>query len=249
MEPTAKTMHFNRPDLNLLLALDPKPGFAPLRSTRHFRVIASDYTTAVVLAKAIQLIAERAPGVTVEILPPSADCSELISRDNADLMVSPVQFAANGLPGEVLLEDDYVCVAWIGNPLVGAALTREQYLELGHVCNSFGNPGGLGGRSLMDMALKAANVSRRVEVWANSFESIPSLLMNTNRIATLNTRLARRYARHFPLRLVATPVDMPVLVKYMQWSKVFARDPAHLWLRCLLKEVAESERFLVTDGR
>lgn len=232
----------------LRAALDVKPSFVPERSDRHFRVVASEYATGVLLAKAIQVIAERAPGITIEILPLSEDCGEQISRGKADLAVLSAQFVIDDLRREVVIEDDYACLAWTGNRRVGEALTREQYLELGHVSRPFGCAVSCLGRSLIDTILIGANMPRRVEVWANSFDTIPLLLMNTNRIATLNTRLAELYARHFPLRLLTMPIEMPRLVEHMQWNKMFDNDPALLWLRCLLKEVAELEGLLATPS-
>jgi DNA-binding transcriptional LysR family regulator len=63
--------------------------------------------------------------------------------------------------------------------------------------------------------------------------------VGTSRIATLPTRLAQRMATRFPLRVVPCPVELPVFVERLQWHKYQERDPAIVWLRGLLREVAQ----------
>jgi DNA-binding transcriptional LysR family regulator len=73
---------------------------------------------------------------------------------------------------------------------------------------------------------------------ASTFNALPPLVVGTQRIATMHTRLARMYARMLPLRLLPPPFEIPPLHLVMQWNHHNDRDPAHTWLRGLLKGVA-----------
>jgi LysR family nod box-dependent transcriptional activator len=64
------------------------------------------------------------------------------------------------------------------------------------------------------------------------------MVVGTNLIATVQTRLAHDSARRLPLRVLAAPVAMPVLRMCMQWHRYQTSDPAHRWLREQLMAVA-----------
>jgi DNA-binding transcriptional LysR family regulator len=86
--------------------------------------------------------------------------------------------------------------------------------------------------------MKSTGLSRRIEATTSTFSAMPQFVIGTNRVATMHTRLARVFARYFPLRLLAPPVAIPALVESMQWHKLFDKDPAHLWFRQVLRDVA-----------
>ena len=56
-----------------------------------------------------------------------------------------------------------------------------------------------------------------------------------DRIATITTRLALRYAEILPIKLVPLPIEIPPLVEVLHWHRAHNQDPAHLWFRQLLK--------------
>ncbi len=84
----------------------------------------------------------------------------------------------------------------------------------------------------------AHGVARNVVVTASSFNALPLLVVGTQRIATMHTRLAQMYGRMLPVRLLKPPFDIPPLRLVMQWNRHNDRDAAHAWLRERLKAVA-----------
>ena len=42
--------------------------------------------------------------------------------------------------------------------------------------------------------------------------------------------------QHWPLRVIATPFDMPPLVEVLAWPAYLEHDPAHCWLRGVLTQ-------------
>jgi DNA-binding transcriptional LysR family regulator len=74
-----------------------------------------------------------------------------------------------------------------------------------------------------------------VEISTPSFFLAPQLVVGTDRIATITTRLALKYAEILPIKLVPLPIEIPVLVELLHWHRAHNQDPAHLWFRQVLK--------------
>ncbi|MET3136003.1 LysR family nod box-dependent transcriptional activator [Undibacterium sp. GrIS 1.2] len=224
--------------LQIQSTIETKPGFVLEESTRHFRVIASDYPTSVLMAEVARKMSELAPNVTLEIMAPGDDHEIQLDRGEIDLLIMPAKYLVEGHASEVLFQDSYSCVVWKDNTIVGDSLTLDQYMSLAHVSTKFGKAQ----PSFEEWFLQSTGFARRVEVSTSNFSSLPLLLVGTNRIATMHTRLADMFADYFPIRLLPLPMDIPLLVEMMQWHKFVDKDIAHIWFRTLLKEVANARR-------
>jgi len=73
---------------------------------------------------------------------------------------------------------------------------------------------------------------------APSYHALPALIVGTDRIATLQMRLAETLAASYPIRVVPLPVPLPVLEEAMMWHPRLDRDAGHAWLRGVLRETA-----------
>lgn len=224
--------------LQIQSTIETKPAFIPEESVRHFRVISSDYPTSVLLSEVTRQLSLLAPKITVEILAPGDAPIDQLDRGEVDLLIMPEKYISAEHPSDLLFEDTYSCVVWASNTLVKDSISREQYMSLGHVATLWGNqrlP------SLEEWFLKNAGLSRHIEVSVGNFNALPQLVIGTNRIATMHTRLARMFVNYFPLRVLPMPMEMPSIVLRMQWHKFFDKDPAHIWFRDVVSSVARSE--------
>lgn len=224
--------------LQIQSTIETRPEFIPAESVRHFRVIASDYPTSVLLAEVTRQLGVLAPKITVEIIAPAEEPQEQVERGEVDLIILPEKYMLSEHPSAVLFEDSFSCMVWASNSVVGDSVTIEQYMALGHVATLWGSrrlPG------LEEWFLKNAGMSRHIEVSVGNFNTLPQLVIGTNRVATMHTRLARMFARYYPVRLLAAPPGMPSVVMKMQWHKFFDKDPAHLWFRQLVSQVAATD--------
>ncbi|GAA6142928.1 hypothetical protein [Hydrogenophaga sp. 5NK40-0174] len=84
------------------------------------------------------------------------------------------------------------------------------------------------------------DVDRRVSVSTYSFVTIPHMVVGTELVGTVHSRLARKLERALPI--VVRPVPLPVLrfSQTMQWHKYRTQDPGLMWLRGLLHEAART---------
>jgi DNA-binding transcriptional LysR family regulator len=212
-----------------------RPAVQPTDARRRFKLIASDYMTAVLLGEVSRQVHRLAPGVSFETVDPSAGCMELFERGETDLLITIKDYCIKSLPMATLLEEHYTCIVCNDNTVAGDELNLEQYLSMGHVTSQFG----MDFRDGYEHAyLKAQGYQRNIEMAASNFNSIPYFVMGTNRIATVHSRLARIFTRHYPVREIAMPIPIPSIQICMQWHEFMDHDPLHLWLRNLISEVA-----------
>ena len=211
-----------------------KAEFNPAASTRKFCLAASDYVTAVLLSQALQEVARQAPGLTFEMVRLDENIEQRLEKGEIDFVIRPMVHAVAVHPKEPLFEDNHTCVAWCENPLIGKILSRKQFLGLGHVSVHFGHAPAI----FEDWFSTRYGGIRRIEVIAQDFEVACRLVVGTNRIATVMSRMARLCSEHLPLRLLPPPYAVPAVTHCLQWHRYQDQDPGSIWLRALLKQEA-----------
>ena len=88
-----------------------------------------------------------------------------------------------------------------------------------------------------------------MEISVPSFFLAPQLVVGTDRITTITTRLALKYAEILPLKLVPLPIEIPGLVELLHWHRAHDQDPAHIWFRGVLKDAVASMPTSTTKRR
>lgn len=221
-----------KPVRNLLLqtqaTIGAKARFDPMASRRHFAVAVSDYVATVFMADALADIQKQAPHVTFELVPTSERAVEALEAGNLDFMIAPEIFASRLHPRMALFEDTHTVIAWTKNSRVKATISLADYLDLGHVAIHVGEGAG---PNFDEMYLRRLKHKRRAEVITHSFDVVPHLVVGTDRVATIATRLAKKYAKFLPLKLIPLPVAVPPMTEVLQWHKYRDQDPAYTWLR------------------
>jgi DNA-binding transcriptional LysR family regulator len=209
-----------------------RPRFNPATSDRHFSISVSDYVASVLIVDLLRLVKGIAPSITFELRSVGTRAGEDLDRDTIDFVIAPAGYVSPAHSKEVLFEDTHTCIAWANNPQVGSTLSLEQYLSLGHVVVRVSEDG----VNFDERILRGLNHRRRVEVVTPSFDWAPQLVVGTERIATVATRLALKYAGLLPIKLVPVPIDMPPMVEMLQWHRAHDHDPAHIWLRAQMRD-------------
>jgi DNA-binding transcriptional LysR family regulator len=222
--------------LQVQQTLQARPAFDPATSNRRFSIMLSDYVASVLMVDFVRHLSRIAPGVQIEMVSNDMEApTEALERGDVDLMIMPSQYLAADHPSQPLFDDNYVCIVSADHPEVGETLSTEQYLALGHVMVHFNrgrNP------SVDEWVVGRLGLARRIEVVAINFSSVAAFVVGTRRVATLQGRLARRFAKLTPIKVLPCPVDIPPLREAMQWHQQFERDPGLAWLRSELQTVA-----------
>ena len=221
-------------------AVSLRPTFDPEHDSRNFVLCGSHMTLLVLGAPLTQHLQRVAPGVTLEwVEAPPDRIGDRLSRGDIDIAFVGESFVDAGHPGVLVVEDDYVCLVWKGNQRVLRQLTRSTYLTLGHVGTRYGPHGLASGEQ---HAINALQLARRVEVVCTSPVILAALVVGTDRIATVGSKLATQQAKELPLRVLKTPWCLPPLRILMQWSRHREGDGAFDWLRGTVLEVARRTR-------
>ena len=213
------------------------PTFDPATSARSFRIVGSDYITAVLLAPLVAKLVESAPAIRIEIMLPSEAIYPQLEEGYLDLLITPEQYVAPDLPTELLYEERHVVVGWSGNALVKGPISEEALFAAGHISVTIGNSRTT---SFADRQLETLGKKRHVEVIAPSFTTVPWLLEGTNRLAIMHERLAVAMARHFPIAHTALPFEMRPMREMLQYHFARAADEGISWLREQMKALAQS---------
>jgi DNA-binding transcriptional LysR family regulator len=140
-------------------------------------------------------------------------------------------------PREVLFDDEFVVVACKKNEHISGRLTREQFAAAGHVATHFGRTRLL---SFPDWILQSQFPDRRIELYAPTFLTIPSMLVGTNRIALMPRRIAERAAAYMPLAVLRSPISVPKVNMVAMWHKANNHDKAIRWVASALAHVGLS---------
>ncbi|OAN54832.1 MULTISPECIES: LysR family transcriptional regulator [unclassified Sphingobium] len=202
--------------------------FDPATSQRAFRIVASDYVVSAIISPLLARFAREAPGVTIHLITPGENSTQLIADGKADLMISPQEFLSPDHPSELLFEEEHVVAGWVENPLLHGELNEKLFLAAGHVAVVIG---ARFNASFADRTLISMGKVRRVEVSASSFATVPWLLTGTHRLAVMHERLAIAACRIFPIRTTPMPFPFPVMKEMVQFHQTRAADEGLKWLR------------------
>lgn len=211
--------------------------FDPTREHRRFVFNASDYATTVLLTPLARQLEQEAPGISIDVVGLGDSNLQGLERGEVDLAIYPARNASEAHPQEHLLTETYSCVVWTGNALQGDTITFEDYMAARHVATQFGDrrvP------TFESWFMATHDVARNVVVTASTFNALPLLVVGTQRIATIHTRLAHMYAGMLPVRVLPPPFAIPPLKLVMQWNRHNGQDAAHAWLRRQLTAIAFS---------
>jgi hypothetical protein len=74
--------------------------------------------------------------------------------------------------------------------------------------------------------LTTLGVTRRIEVLAMIFNSVPQHIVGTKRVAMIHRRLAEHYARYLTFRILAPCYALPQLTEAVQWHSLFTKTRA-----------------------
>lgn len=227
--------------------------FVASEASAVFRVAATDYSSNVVCPVLARRILPRAPKLSFEWIATHEGTFEALDRGRLDMMLGaedeqvPDQFAK-----ETIFSESFACVVWRGSRHAGSrhararALSLASYLGAQHVTVSV-----LGGKQTVpERQLAQAGQQRRAALHVPYFATAMRSVVGTELIATVPRRIAEIGARDPELRLLQPPSLFQSFDYLMVWHPRLATDPAHVWLREVIRSIGvELERPVKRAGR
>lgn len=241
MIPTAQALAL-RPMLKELLAqvdmmIAQSTGFDPQTSERWFRIGVSDYLSTVLFSTLIPKLKTLAPGIKLDLQPPSDGMEVQLDRGEIDLVLTPVEHCSPDHPTELLFEEQHVVAGWSQSPLMLAPITEEAFYAAAHIAVGLGR---LARVSFSETNLAARGRGRNIEVMASSFSLVPELLVGTDRIAVMHERLAQTLEHRLPIVWQPLPFDFPAMREMVQYHRTRSNDPGLRWLVQQIHEAGRS---------
>lgn len=206
--------------------------FDPMTSTRLFRIAAHDFTASILSPALRQAFAVRAPGLRFTIqYAVGKDALEMLQGDILDVAVGRFPVLLGEVDATLLGKEDYlVATRGDGRP---AAMDLGAYLARDHIMVSF--RGGL--RGTVDEALDELGLERRVCASVPTFFTALGTAADSDLVATVPRRLAKRYAGRFGLATFPVPFAIPTFSTVAIVHSRNRTDPAIAWLTQLLSEL------------
>jgi DNA-binding transcriptional LysR family regulator len=218
-------------------ALTTSRQFSAENASRDFRIVASDYVVAAVLAPLCRDIASWAPGLRFQFVLTDENSVEKLRRGQVDLLIGPSEYALPDMPTAPLYDEEFVIAGCLNHPIFAEGVTVDGIFACGHVAVAVGSERAA---TVGDRQLALMGYQRTVEVVASSFTVLPWLLMGTRRLALMHGRLARLTAKHFDIGWAPLPMKFSPLHQLVQYHPTRARDPGVTWLIDQIRAFANS---------
>lgn len=211
--------------------------FDAATSTKSFAVSMSEYAMTVLAEPLTRFVAQRAPGCSISLDPLDVRPDQVESQTmRRDLVVAPLGF---DFPGRLqpVFTDHLVCVVARGHPrLTDGALTVADLHEMAHAVAHFAPA--RRARPLEIELQKQGIADRVVKVSVTSLLTLPFAVSGTDLCAFVPSRLAARCLDILDLVIAETPLDVVEITEAAHWHPRRESDPAVVWLRRLLYDVA-----------
>jgi len=208
--------------------------FDPSKAQDRFRIMAPDYLAQMIMPSVLGQVFNLAPQIQIEMENLSEEaisemCEGKISLGFGVVNDGPV---LGHVRSQALLEDRQVCLMRKGHPLEVNGMSLAGFAAASHALLSITGKGG----SRIDAVLKQHGLFRTIALRVTHFLTISAVIVPTDLIITVPERLARQVMTK-NLRLVELPDELvisPFTISQI-WHERFTDDPAHQWLRRLVK--------------
>ncbi|MFO0713945.1 MAG: LysR family transcriptional regulator [Sandaracinus sp.] len=206
----------------------------PAQLERTFVFASVDFLEGDLLPRLSALLEREAPRVSITSRPLGPDATEGLTSGRYDLAIGVPSTLPTDAMTTHLFDDDFVCVVRRGHPSVRRALDLATFCRLSHVLISpRGEPG-----SPVDDALAKKDLSRHVAIRTHTFFSAPHVVASSDLVLTGPARVLEPLAKNQGLRVLPPPLPLRGFGVHMAWHARVQNDPAHAWLRSVIKRAA-----------
>jgi DNA-binding transcriptional LysR family regulator len=239
MMPTPRSEELAEPLRRALndmqLALEPET-FVPTEASRQFVIAVNNYAAVILASPLLMAVTAAAPGIRLDLRPTGLrDMSALLDRGELDLAIGAFDDLGERFAGTSLFEDSFVVVMRHDHPAARRELTPQALAGLSYLeISSSGEDTGF-----VDDWLGTRGLTRSITHRAPRL-SAAAILSSTDLAAVLSRRLADHWVQLYGLSTCKLPFTSPTIRTGMLWHRRFDNQPAHVWLRKLTQQTAES---------
>lgn len=230
-----------------LQALLSKSEFDPSNAKGVFRIGSSDWGAAVLVPALVRIVADRAWGIQLDVVPKESTYEALESNAVDLVLGGPILKSANQnelLRSEPLLRDKIVCLMRKGHRLAEGPLSLQQYAKAEHISLSSTPTGRRTPLSFSAQrqpsvadALEQLGQTPDVRVRVPYFVSLGLIVATTDLVATLPMHIARR-VKTAKTCIVSAPREFRGVSYHQIWHSRNDSNPLHEWLRGIIRAIA-----------
>ena len=207
--------------------------FETEKSREKIRLALTDYASMVLLPALARRMRTYAPNMTLEVVGWHDRVYDDIESGRIDVALTPIPVPAS-LEGEVLFEEDFVCVLGSQRKQPASRLTLKQYLDAPHaIVNVLA-----GQQTLVDRPLAELGLRRRVALIVPFFVPATLAILDTDLILTIPRRLAQSFQTMRELSIVKPPAAIRSFPYLMVWHPRLTGDLAQAWFREQVRVIA-----------
>jgi DNA-binding transcriptional LysR family regulator len=214
--------------------------FEPSQARDTFVLTLADATAAELMPGLVRALAERAPGVSLRVVPlTTRDPRRVLDEGGADLAIGHFPAVLTDLTARAqagapptflhhrLFVSDYVCVMRRAHPLAQGELTIDRFCAANHLLVSFS------GRAygFIDEALQSLQRKRRVVLTVNQFFTAGKVVVQSDLLTVLPRHFVNvtGFAEQLVIRelpFTVAPIQVDAL-----WHQRLDSASGHAWLR------------------
>lgn len=209
--------------------------FSPHLLKRTFTLRATDGFVSSFGSHLIDSLSKCAPHVSLRFAPQGDEDVAGLREGAVDLDIASINISGPEIITQSLFSDRFVGVVKKSHPLASGKVTVERFCKYPQISAS------RRGRKQgpLDLALQNLGQSRTVAVVVSGFADAVFLADQAGLVAVV-PELLTRSVRH-GLMTFQLPVATPPVTVSLAWHPKFQFDPAHSWLRTIVKAICSSD--------
>lgn len=208
--------------------------FNPTTASGQFIIATADHMALLLMPALISKLAILAPGIDLVIPASAGDNVDLIAQGGANFAIGffpdlPARFYRRSF-----YDEDFVCVVRRNHPVMAETFDPQCFASLAHLSVIITGQG----RNAVNDALAQQGLTRRIAVQLPHFLLAPMIVAESDLILSIPRRLANKMAMSVPIEILELPLDIAPFTPSIIWHERQHYDPAHIWLRKLIIEIA-----------
>ncbi|MBT1444566.1 LysR family transcriptional regulator [Shewanella sp. JM162201] len=218
-------------------SLDAFNQFDPHTSTRQFTVYTYEAASHTLQPALAPLLSGLALGIVFKDMTSHPEhVYQALYSGSADMVIDILPPAGNNLKSQLLIEEQFVCVAAKDHPRLNGSLSTEQFAAERHCILNLNRRG----LSLGEIFCEEPLPERRIYCENSSEISMMASISRSDAIGIAPLRLAQSFAPMLQLQLLPFPFKSRPIPVYMVWPRRLDNQPAHRWLRDTLKHAVSA---------
>jgi len=241
MTPTPRALEMADQVADILERIDAllagAPAFDPATSTAAFVLTAPGYVENTLIPEVLKRLRSAAPRVSIEVRSVNPEkIHEWLETGEVDIRIGWARDPQSSLRSTTLIRDRFVCLVGAEHPWIRGRITLDDFVRAPHVRTRASLQSDFW--RWADEAIVQNHPRPRLSCVVQDYMATPRIVAESDLIATIPERLARRFAEQYPLQILAPPFELPTIVISGYWHERTHSASAHKWFRGILAETA-----------